>query len=348
MARRPGRVGERLRHERRGHAGGRREVAHRELEQDVAVGHLERPLVLEVDLPLAEAPLHLAGPRAEVRRRRAPRARRAKKRLVLVAGLDRVVGARERGRPQRLVPVRAAVVVRAAVQRELELARDLRGEAGAREALDLPAQDRPRRHRRRGRRGPSRRSRRRRSRCGPATRRGAACRGRARGGRRASRCGGPCTPAPGPGHWSTSQPEHARAERDALVQEPAEDVDGEKRLPTSRPVTSADVTITVRMPVGLQVVGARALGRHRVSHPPSTGSCAPVMNDASSESRNEIAAATSSGSPTAVDQQALRHERPRLGRAQVAAGDERGRDRSGRDGVHADAPVRRARPRAPS
>jgi hypothetical protein len=69
---------------------------------------------------------------------------------------------------------------------------------------------------------------------------------------------------------------------------------GEKRLPTGRPVTSAGMTTTL-VTLALDVVVGQ---RHVASHPPSTGSCAPVMYEASSERRNEIAAATSSGSPT--------------------------------------------------
>ena len=96
----------------------------------------------------------------------------------------------------------------------------------------------------------------------------------------------------GPGHWSTSQPrtqELSGIPSCTTLRNTSTDT----RLPTGRPVTSAEVTITV--PNASRSVSSSVIG---VSHPPSTGSIAPVMNDASSESRNEIAAATSSGSPT--------------------------------------------------
>src|SRR6185436_8359700 len=113
----------------------------RELEQQVPVGHLERVTVLEVDLPLAQAPFDLAGPRAELGcGERVPHPR--EEALVPVARLDRVIGPRQRRGDERRVAVRAALVVAPVVEGELEFARDLRGEAGGLEALDLPPQDR--------------------------------------------------------------------------------------------------------------------------------------------------------------------------------------------------------------
>ena len=186
-------VAERLRHERRRHPCGGGHVAHRELEQDVPVGHLERPLVFQVDLPLAQAPLHLAGPRADLRLRERF-AHPGEEALVAVARLHRVVGARERGRPKRLVPVRPAVVIRAVVQRELELARDLRREpAFSTCSICLRRMVRGATATRSSR--PSRRSPPRRSRCGRATPPGGAWRDPEPVGRRAIRSDARCTPA---------------------------------------------------------------------------------------------------------------------------------------------------------
>ncbi len=141
----------------------------------------------------------------------------------------------------------------------------------------------------------------------------------------------------GPGHWSRSQPS-THDESGTPSSTRRRKTSTGKRLPTRRPVTSADVTTTVCIPASVRWSASE--GRHRVNHPPSTGSWAPVMNDASSDSRNDTAAATSSGSPTRSTSSRCRHERPRLRRAEVAAGDERRRDRTGGHGVHADPSMR--------
>src|SRR4030095_13830596 len=86
--------------------------------------------------------------------------------------------------------------------------------------------------------------------------------------------------------------EDAGAQRDPLVDDPPEYVD--RHALADRPAGH----VGRGHDHGPEPVQIRELERHRVSHPPSTGRIAPVMNDASSERRNEIAEATSSGSPT--------------------------------------------------
>ena len=72
--------------------------------------------------------------------------------------------------------------------------------------------------------------------------------------------------------------EHTRAH--SLPEHPALDVGaGDDDRVDAEPVQVADLEPVV----------------HRASHPPSTTSCVPVINDASSDSRNDTAAAMSSG-----------------------------------------------------